>query len=174
MNTKLLAGLILVLSLVLSFGFFIFRDYFRESQNLGLLGIFIINFISNASLFLSAPSFISIITGGTIYSPILVALVSSLGATLGDMVSYFIGISGRHLTHHKLKEKILFRVLDDLFKLHGGWITFILALIPNPFFDAIGLIAGVFAFSPLKFLIIVFIGRLIRFFILASLGAHFG
>lgn len=168
---RLTAGVIFFLSIGLSILFFVSQDFFEESRSLGLLGIFLVNFVSGASFFVSAPAFLTVISGGSIYQPILVALISAMGATLGDMVNYLFGFSGRHLADHHLSKKKWFVFLEKHFKRHGTWILFLFALIPNPIFDAIGLIAGVFSYSPYKFFLIVVAGRFVRFWLLAKLGS---
>lgn len=170
---KIIMASIFLLSLASSITFFIYRDFFAGAKSLGLLGLFILNFISNASFFISAPTLFTVIAGGSIYPPFLVAIVSSLGAAGGDMIGFVMGISGRKLVIHKFHKKIWFKVLEDYFKKYGSIILFVFALIPNPFFDSVGIIAGAFAFSPLKYFLIVFLGRLIRFFLLALAGKSF-
>ena len=172
-SRKYFSIFVLILSFVLSIGVFVLRDNFKEATNLGLLGIFLINLASTSTFFVSGPAFLTVIAGGSIYPPLLVALVASLGAAAGDMVSYFLGYSGRSLTEHKLKKKLWFVVLEDLFKAYGTIIVFVFAIIPNPVFDAIGLVAGVFGFKPLKFFALMLFGRFARFVILALIGARF-
>ncbi len=170
-NQKVLAVVMFFLSLALSVSFFVFKDFFREATSLGLLGLFIINFVSGASLFFPTPAFLTVIAGGNLYNPLIVAVISSLGATLGDMVGFVFGFSGRKIVNHKLSAKKWFIILEKHFKKHGGWITFILAVIPNPFFDALGILAGVLNYSPKRFFLIMFMGRLLRYALLAEFGA---
>ena len=170
---KTFSIIIFIVSISLSVGFFLFRDYFREASSLGLLGIFIINFLSGLSFFLPVPSFLTVFSGGSVYPPILVAAVSSLGATLGDMIYFVMGYSGRKIANSRFENKILFKVFDALFKKYGTYIIFLFALIPNPLFDGLGLIAGIFFYSPVKFLIIVLAGRFLRYFLLAGIGSLF-
>ncbi|RJQ38166.1 DedA family protein [Candidatus Microgenomates bacterium] len=167
---KIIAVLIFILSLILSASFFIFKDYLSGFTSLGLLGLFLINFVSNASLFISAPAFLSVIAGGSMYSPLLVALVSSLGAGLGDMVGYALGLSGRKIINHKLEKKIWFRVFENYFKKYGSIIILVLAFVPNPFFDAMGIFVGISGYSAKKFFLLILIGRFVRFLLLAYAG----
>src|SRR3989304_9698820 len=139
---KIIAGFIFVLSIVLSIAFFVFKDFFAASKSLGLIGLFVINFVSNASFFVSAPAFLTVVAGGNLYSPILVAFVSSFGATLGDAIGFIFGVSGRRLANNQLKKKTWYRILSKYFKKYGDFLLFTLALIPNPIFDAVGLLAG--------------------------------
>lgn len=173
MKSKIAAVIIFILSLALTVVFFVFHDYFEQTRSLGLLGLFIINAVSNASLFISAPAFLTVIAGGAIYPPFLVALVASFGSAVGDMVGFVLGSSGRNLINHKLNEKIWFKVIDTYFHKYGGWIILVISFVPNPFFDSMGIIAGVFHYHPLKFFLIVFIGRFFRYLILAKAGSYF-
>lgn len=173
MNKKTLSIVVLIISFILSVAVFVFRDYFRDLQSLGLLGIFLINFFSSATFFVSGPAFLSVIAGGVIYPPLLVALVSSLGASFGDMVSYFFGFSGRRLALSNLRKKIWFSVFEDLFRAYETIIILIFAIVPNPFFDAVGLFAGIFGMNYLKFFVIMFAGRFARYILLAFLGNSF-
>ncbi len=172
-SKKSLPIFILIFSVVLSFAAFFFRDYFKEASYLGLFGIFVINFVSSATFFVSGPAFLTVIAGGSIYPPLLVAFVASLGATVGDMVSYLFGFSGRSLAIKSLQKKIWFVVIEDVFKAYGTIFVFLFALIPNPLFDALGLFAGVLGMRYTKFFIIVLIGRFSRFVILALIGAKY-
>lgn len=172
MNNKIYAGSIFLLSVVLSVAFFAYKDFFREASSLGFLGLFLVNFISNATFFVSAPAFLTVITGGNLYSPILVAIIASLGAGLGDMIGFLFGHSGRKLAKKKLERHKTIRFLEKHFHKHGAFIIFIMAIIPNPFFDAIGIIAGLLNYHPLRFFVIMMIGRFIRYWALAQVGAH--
>ncbi len=173
MNKKYFSVAVLILSFSLSILLFLFRDYFRDFKSLGLLGIFLINFVSSATFFVSGPAFLTVIAGGSIYHPLLVAFIASLGASFGDMISYFFGYSGRSLAMHKLRKKLWFVVLEDVFKAYGTIFVLVFAIIPNPLFDAIGLFAGVLGMSYSKFFILMLTGRFARFVILALIGAKF-
>ncbi len=170
---KALSIFLLIFSLVISIGVFSLRDYFKDATSLGLLGIFLINLASSATFFVSGPAFLTVIAGGSIYPPFLVALSASLGAAAGDMVSFLFGYSGRSLAIKRLKKKLWFVVLEGVFQKYGNFFLFVLAFIPNPFFDGLGLIAGIFGFQPLKFFLIVFLGRISRFVLLAMIGAKY-
>ena len=86
------AGMFLV-SIAVIFLALHFQHRLSHFRSLGLLGIFLINFLSSATIFLPAPGIATVVAGGAIYSPIAVGLVAALGATLGDMISYMLGVS---------------------------------------------------------------------------------
>ena len=170
---KLLAAFTFIASFALSGLFFLYKDYFRGTESLGLLGIFLINFVSSATFFVSGPAFLTVIAGGALYRPLFVALSASFGSALGDMLGYIFGLSGRELVLSDLHKKKWLQVVHKRFHGYGGWIIFAFAFIPNPFFDSIGILAGVFKYPLWKYAIIVFIGRFIRFYLLAQFGKLF-
>ncbi len=172
MKNKTYAASIFFLSIALSIAFFVFRDYFKEASSFGLFGLFIVNFVSSATFFVSAPAFLTIITGGNLYSPILVAAIAAVGACLGDMIGFAFGHSGRRLTKKKLDRHKAIRFLEKHFHRHGALIIFLLAVIPNPFFDAIGILAGIVNYPLIRFFVIMLVGRFIRYWALAQVGAH--
>jgi membrane protein YqaA with SNARE-associated domain len=171
-KNKIYAIAVFILSILLSAVFFIYRDFFKEASSLGLLGIFIINFVSSASFFVSGPAFLTIAAGGNLYSPILVALIAAIGACLGDMLGFIFGYSGRKLARKNLDRYKTIKFLEKHFNRHGAIIIFLLAIIPNPFFDAIGILAGVVNYSPFKFFAIMIVGRFLRYWLIAQFGSR--
>lgn len=160
-----------IISLLLVVVAISFQEKLADFKSFGILGIFLINFFGSATIFVPAPAIASVFAGGAIYNPFLVALVSALGAGLGDMVGYFLGYSGKNLfikNHHTW-----YVFIRDLFKKFGSVVIFLFALIPNPFFDAIGIVAGALSFSPYRFFFLLFAGRLFRDLLLAYLGFAF-
>ena len=57
MKNKIFAGIIFFSSIILSIVFYVFKDFFKDATSVGLLGIFLINFVSSATFFVSAPAF---------------------------------------------------------------------------------------------------------------------
>lgn len=158
-----------VLTIAISVGLFFFQDKLIELKGFGLIGLFIISIISGMLFFPSPVLIAAVLAAGRTYNPFLVAIIASLGSTIGDILGYGLGYTGREafVDSKKLRNVII----QDLFLKFGGLFTFIFALIPNPFFDAIGTVAGLFEYPLKKFLIYVFSGRLIRNLLLAYLGS---
>jgi uncharacterized membrane protein YdjX (TVP38/TMEM64 family) len=171
MKNKVYAIVIFISSILLSVVFFEYRDFFKHASSLGLLGLLIINFVSSATFFVSAPAFLTIIAGGNLYSPVLVAATAAIGACLGDMIGFLFGHSGRRILKKSLDRHRTIRFLEKHFHRHGGLIIFLLAIIPNPFFDAVGILAGVVNYPPKKFFIIMLLGRFLRYWSLSYLGS---
>lgn len=159
-----------VLSLVLIWLAFRFQQRLEHFRSLGLLGIFLINLIGSSTIFLPAPAIASVVAGGLIYPPVLVGLVAALGASGGDMLSYFLGRAGSHviLNHSQYKIYLGFK---RIFSKFAAPIIFLFAFIPNPIFDAIGILAGASEYPPTLYFLIMFAGRFLRNVILALVGA---
>lgn len=149
----------------------IFRDRLSELEHLGLLGIMLINFLSSATIFFPAPAIATVVAGGALYSPLSVAVVSSFGATLGEVVGFLLGHSGKNLFYKK--HHTTFLIVKDVFHTFGGILIFLFAFIPNPFFDAVGILAGFFHYPLMRFLLLILAARIIRNFFLASFGSAF-
>lgn len=171
-NHKVTAIGIFVFTTFLIFLPFFFKLDVSHFKNLGLLGIFLLNLISSAALFFPAPVFLSVSVGGYYFNPIFVALAASLGSSLGEGVGYLFGDSGGELFDFK-KRKILYFLMHTLFEKYGTLIIFLFSLIPNPFIDGIGIFAGASEYPLKKFIIVVFLGRLVRNLILATAGHYF-
>ena len=160
----------LLLSVILIFLAFHFEQHLHRFRSLGLLGIFLANLIGSSTIFLPAPAIATVVAGGVIFPPLLVALVAAVGSSLGDLLSYFLGRAGTHvLLNHS--EHIFYIKFKKLFSRFASLFIFLFALIPNPFFDAVGILAGATEYQPVKYFLIMFAGRLIRNIFLAFLGA---
>lgn len=168
---KLKYILLFLTSILIIFLSFYFRDELSELGSLGLAGIFIVNIFGSATLFLPAPGIASVFAGGIVFNPLIVAIVASLGSAIGDMVGYLLGHSGKEILFKK--NSFWYKVFKEVFHKWGGAFIIIFSFIPNPVFDAVGIFAGIFSFSPWKFFIYVLIGRFLRNILLALFGSAF-
>lgn len=146
---------------------FMLKGQMKNFESLGLLGLFFINFFGSATIFLPAPAILSIPVFGSIYNPLIVAIFSSLGSSLGESIAFFFGYSSKEIVNFK-KHKLLYFVFSNTFQKYGGFIIFLLSLVPNPFIDGIGIIAGISGYPAKKFILFVFLGRFIRDIVIAS------
>ncbi len=161
-------SLVFVLSILFSLALYFFQGDIAQLKGWGLLGLFIISVIGGILFFPSPIIIAAVFAAGSYYPPLLVAFIAALGSSIGDVLGYGVGYTGRKalLDERTLKNQIM----EDLFHKFGGALVLILALIPNPFFDAIGVVAGLFKYPVRKFFIYVFVGRLVRNIMLAYLG----
>ncbi len=157
----------LALAILISVLIFLNRDKFGDLESYGYLGIFLISLLGNATIVLPVPVILTAFLGGGIFNPLVVGVVASLGATIGELTGYMAGISGRGLIENKGKiEKV-----KNWMSKHGLWTLFVLAVIPNPLFDLAGIVAGATRIPVYKYLIVVWLGKLIKFLAFSFLGA---
>ncbi len=161
-------GLAFIFSIILIVFTFLFQDDLIHLKTWGIAGIFLLNFFSTATIFAPNFSIATVVAGGSVYDPILVAIVATLGGVLGDSISYLLGHSGRHI--FVKKEGKFFQAVVRVFHKHGLIAIFIFALIPNPIFDALGILAGSTGYPVKRFIAAMFLGRIIRNVCLAYLG----
>lgn len=138
------------------------------------LGLFILNFL-NASSTITAgfsvpiPGLLLTFLAARILNPWYVGFFSGLGAGIGEIFGYPVGIAGRII----VGERRFLVWLGAWVKKYGGWIIFIGAALPNPFFDFWGLAAGLAEYSFSKFVKLVIVARIIRALITSYLGFHY-
>lgn len=105
------------------------------------------------------------------YYALMATLGSAIGSMLTDVVSRKLGESGMaHMVHpQRLKS------LQKKIERHAWWVLGIAALMPPPFPFTIFLIAAAgLQMSRWKLLAAVCTGRLVRFFTISLLAAHYG
>ena len=170
-NLKLDSLIILIVSILIIGLSFYFRDELSKFSSLGLLGIFLINLIGSATLFVPAPGIATVVAGGFLYNPLFVAIVSALGSAVGDLVGYALGHSGKEVLFKN--HPFWYKVLKETFHKFAAIFIIFFSFIPNPIFDFVGIFAGVFHYSLYKFLVYVLIGRFLRNLLLAGIGSVF-
>ena len=131
-------------------------DYWRR---LGYPGVFLFSFLGSVSLVLPVPGIIAVCgAGGLELFLIGVAVLSGTGETLGEISGYAIGYGGRSV----VERRRFFVRLRSWMEHRGGWIIFLVSVVPNPAFDLIGIAAGSARFPFRRFLAIVWIGKTIK------------
>lgn len=167
---KILYGLIFIVSTLIILLPLYFKPYFEKHKTLGLFEVLIVNFFGSATVFIPTPSILSVGIAGNLYNPLLVALLASIGSSLGESVGFLFGYSSREVLNLK-KHKVLYYLNDFIFKRFGSAAVLFFSFIPNPLFDGIGILVGMSSYSLKKFLFLVFVGRFFRNLLIAYLGA---
>ncbi len=104
----------------------------------GLLALFLINVLSSATLILPLPGLALTPLAATVADPLLVGLIAGTGQTIGELTGYLAGYSGRKALGMDARTQRM----TAWMRRWGAAILFVLALIPNPFFDVAGIVAG--------------------------------
>lgn len=158
---------LLILTLIATLGVIIGRAYFERLGLYGYPAVLLISALGNAALFFPAPTFAVVLAAGGTLDPLMVGMIAGLGAALGEMTGFVIGKSGRCL----VDQKPLYRRLEAFMRKSGPLAIFTLGLIPNPIFDLGGLIAGTLRMPAWHFLLAAWLGKSLRFWLMAALGA---
>jgi len=135
------------------------------------LGVFIVTLLANATTIVPVP-YITIVAciAGQSDSMVLVALAGALGSALGESVAFFIGHSRRAIAEETRFYGWVTRQMRHPWRAFA--VLFALAAPINPAFDIAGLAAGALGVPYWMFFTAVFLGRLIRFWLIALLGAQ--
>lgn len=135
-----------------------FQKEIGQLGNLGLLGVFLISLLGNATTLLPAPSLAFVfLLSASLPNPFLVAIAAALGAALGETTGYLAGYAGSGVvTHTKIYQRIHKRI-----EKYGALGIFLVASIPNPLFDLAGISAGALKIPWIKFFLATFAGKLI-------------
>lgn len=168
-KTRLTLARIAALVIVAGLTIFIFinRDKAAALAAFGYPGVFLLAFLSYATILLPAPGLAIIFTMGAVFNPIGVGLAAGAGATLGEISGYLAGFSGQAV----IENFQLYKRMSGWMSKNGTLTILLLAAIPNPFFDLAGVTAGALKMPLSKFLIWCFIGQVIKMMIFAFIGS---
>ncbi len=176
-------GLILASAavIVIAAGTFIAQQYVSISPDilasLGYPIIFLVNVLGSLTIFLPVPGLAVVFAGGSTLHPMLVAIVAGAGMALGMIGSYVVGLSAKKAFRGSgsgssglfgtSKAKIA-----KWFRHYGILAAFLLAAVPNPFFDFAGLIAASVRMPLWKFLLGTFAGKTLQALVVALAGFY--
>jgi membrane protein YqaA with SNARE-associated domain len=162
--TQLLA---LSLALLLIALIAVFRNQIIALGSYGYLGVFVLSLLGSATIVIPVPSLALVFALGGTFNPLLLGLISGIGGTLGETTGYLLGYGGR-IAIENMK---LYHRVEGWMKRWGAVTIFILAAIPNPFFDIAGAAAGALRFPLWKFLVYGGAGRIVKHTLVAFAGA---
>lgn len=160
-------GLIFLLALILTVGPIFAQDEIKSLGMFGYPAIFITSLLGGAALFLPASNLVLIFSMGDMLNPISIGLTAGLGAALGEMTGYFVGYHGQVV----LEEQPLIHHFKQWMRKASDLMIFSLAVVPNPLADLGGIVAGALKIPVWRFFLVCWIGKSLRFTLLASLGA---
>ena len=158
---KILCVIFILAIIALSVIIFLNKDKLESIGNYGLIGVFALCFLSNATVFLPAPSLIVVVTAASIMNPILVSLAGAFGTTLGELTGFFSGRAGKNIGN-KSDGK-----LGKAIQKYGMPVIFVFALLPLPLFDIIGVASGYLGVKWYKFTAACLPGKFIKMILYA-------
>lgn len=163
---RILAVLVVI---SISVTIWLFGDRVEELASYGYLGIFVFSILANATIILPAPGIAVVFALGGVLNPILVALAAAAGSAIGELSGYLAGYGGQAVvedTDVYTRIRSFMSAKPSLAFL----LIFVLAAVPNPFFDIAGIAAGTLRFPVLPFLFWCFLGKTVKMIAIAYAG----
>lgn len=160
--------LVLLLVVIVTVGSILGRDRVNEFALYGYSGVFAVSLLGNATILFPAPSLAVVFGMGSALNPVLVGLVAGIGEALGELTGYAAGYGGQPF----LQDYKRYSQFEYWMRRRGLLTVFALSMVPNPFFDVAGIIAGMTRLSLWKFLLVCWLGKTIKTSAFALTGAH--
>ncbi len=170
-RTKVLRLLLLLVVIALSLWLVSVREHAAKLSQFGYPGIMLINAITSGTVLIPMPGVIVTYTLGGVFNPLLVALAAAAGAALGELSGYAAGVSGQAVVGNMhLYNRMLARMRQHTRA--TMLVLVIMAAIPNPAFDLVGIAAGTLRVPLLRFFLSAFAGNLVKMLAFAYAGAY--
>ncbi|MCC7130618.1 MAG: hypothetical protein B6D39_04135 [Anaerolineae bacterium UTCFX2] len=163
-----LLALFFVIGLVAAI--FIFRDQIQHLARYGYAGIFLINMIANATVFVPVPGVVMVFAMGAVLNPFATAVAAGLGGATGELSGYLLGFSGQGVAERS-QTFLQFYAWMASHPRSTDLAILILAAIPNPFFDMAGIAAGMLKIPIHRFWFFCAVGSIIKYSFFAFMGS---
>ncbi len=179
------------LGILITIGLCILAIYYRDdianfdlAKKYGLLGVLIIAFIASSTFSVTAipvpywivtfvtPSILAPEYG--IWAPVWVGLLSGLGASAGQFLTFMIGYGGRGLSE-KISRRFSSTIYDRAvawMKRRGGWAVFLMSVMANPLHLPMTLAIAALKYPPYLFFIFTFLGVGLKSMVLSFAGYY--
>jgi len=139
-------------------------------ETAGYASIWFIAFIGAALIFLPVSALAAVCVAVAVdLNPFATALVAASAEAIGELTGYLAGMGGKSF----FERNRFYLRFKNLFSRYASLCLFLGSIIPNPFFDFLGVAAGSILFPLKRFLLLVFIGKTIKFS-WVSLGCYYG
>jgi membrane protein DedA with SNARE-associated domain len=180
-------GLAIVVTIALCAAAICYKDDLMGNTyvaRFGLLGALIVAFIAGSTFSVTAipvPYWLVVFTlPGTLASeygilaPVWVGLLSGLGASLGQLITFLIGYGGRSIS-----EKVTSKFSSDFYnkaiswaERHGSLSVFLMSLLVNPLHLPMTIAIATLRYPPHKFFFFSFLGTGLKSLIIAFCGYY--
>ena len=135
---------------------------------MGYAGALLAGFLGTSIPFF--PSFILIPLMATQLNPLIVGVISGIGAGLGQYLHYYIGLGGRHLFSPENRAR--FERWRDRYGKHGAWLILLLAATPLTPDDIVWIPLGLMRYPKKKALAAGIVGKTILSLVYAFAGYY--
>jgi membrane protein YqaA with SNARE-associated domain len=157
-----------VIVLIIGFSVLILlnAERLRALGHYGYVGLFVLSALANATIIVPVPGWLFSLLAGTALNPWLVGLSVGTGEALGELTGYAAGAGGRIIVENRRR----YEQISALAQRYGLPFFVLLAFIPNPFFDLLGILAGGLRIPIVRFLLATWLGKTARALLLAFGG----
>ena len=139
-------------------------------ETAGYTSIWFLAFIGAALVFLPVSALAAVCVAATVdLNPFLIAVVAASAEAIGELTGYLAGMGGKAI----FERNRFYLRFKNLFLRYAALTLFLGSIIPNPLFDIMGVAAGSILYPVRRFLLLVFIGKTIKFTWVA-LGCYYG
>jgi len=139
-------------------------------ETVGYTSIFFLAFIGAALIFLPVSALAAVCVAVAVdLNPFVVAVVAASAESIGELTGYLAGMGGKSFFEHKR----FYLRFKNLFSRYAALTLLIGSAIPNPLFDILGVIAGSTLYPVKRFLLLVCIGKTLKF-LWVGLGCYYG
>ncbi|MFC1987832.1 VTT domain-containing protein [Chloroflexota bacterium] len=167
LRERVIPALILLLMVAITVALFLYRDKVAELGGYGYLSAFLICLVGNSSVILPVPGILVFFPLVTIFNPVLLGLAGAAGGTIGEITGYMTGYSGRGM----IRDSRMFDRVEGWMRRRGVWAVFVFAVTPFLLVDIAGLVAGALRFPLWKFLLVVWVGKSLKYIGLLTAAA---
>jgi len=157
----------ILFAVAVTVGIFLLNDRLTALRGYGLIGLFFISLLGNATLILPAPSLAAVFAFGASLPPIEVGLVAGAGMAVGELTGYLAGFGGAAVIENRRR----YEQVKAYMAKYGLLTIFVLSLIPNPLMDLAGIAAGALKMPVWHFELACFAGKTVKCIAFAYLGA---
>ena len=168
---RILARVVAFVAVVaLSIYIFSIRDQAEALAVYGYPGVFLFALLSSATVVLPAPGLFIVFSIGAVLNPISVGFAAGTGSALGELSGYLAGYSGQTVVENTQTYERVRNWMQTNRHL-SSWAILFFAFLPVPIFDLAGIAAGALRIPVSRFLIWVWVGKLLKMTLFAYLGA---
>jgi len=168
----------LVLIAVVSASVVLLRNHLKDFAEFGYLGAFLISFLASATVILGVPTLPVMFALGGVLNPFYVGLAAGAGEAIGELIVYTAGRTGhafflkdRFIEAQTTKEVHgIYPRLQRWVQRRGAVALFLSSAVFNPFFSLISATAGATRFPVLRFLVVVWAGKTVKWITVAVVG----
>jgi len=181
-----------VLAVVLTVALCVVAIYYKDDlmsmthmAGYSLLGVLVVAFVAGSFMSITmvpVPYILLVFTMPGILAPhwgilaaVWVGIISALGASLGQLLTFMIGYGGRNLYEKSIlnsKNRFYTRAMSWAQR-HGSWAVFLMSAVVNPIHLPMTIAMATLRYHPLKFFFFSLLGNAVKSLVIAFCG-YFG